>query len=240
MKMKTAEPIESIEFRNIEVAFDNSESVFEDLSYVVPMRKNIRVVGTTGVGKSLLLKLIAGLVQPIRGDYLLNGRSVGDMSFEEFTPYRLNIGYSFEYGGLLNNKSLLENILLPTQYHTNYFRSNVEERAIDLMKRGDIYKNAHLRPSMVPGSHRKMTILIRAFITRPQMLLLDEPAAGLTFEGQRFIVDLIGEERASGYLKNVIFVSGNQTFIEELAETNIYLRDKQIISAVGALRQEAS
>lgn len=240
MKIRNVEDIQSIEFRDVSIGFDGQETIFEELNYTLQLNQNIRIAGDTGIGKSLLLKLIIGLMMPQKGEYLLNGKSVQNMSFEEFTPYRLGMGYSFEFGGLMHNKTLLENIILTAQYHTNYFNFDAEERALDLMKRGGIYKSAYLRPSMVPGSHRKMTILLRAFLTRPQILLLDEPAAGLNDEGLNFIVDLIAEEKRTGNLKNVLFVTNNQDLSNQLTESSICIMNKKIGLPTDVKFREAS
>ena len=237
--MRALQKINNIELKDISFGFPDEELIFEDLNHKFPEGKNIRVVGATGGGKSIFLKILAGLLLPLKGEYLIGGTSIGDLSFEEFTAYRLSIGYSFEFGGLLNNKTLADNILLPLQYHRNYRVDGGKKRVVELMERAGLAKTAHQRPSTVPGSHRKMTILLRAFVMKPQLLLLDEPTAGLTLEGKRFLLDLLREEREEGNLKHVIFCSNDETFIENIAETNIYLRDKKIISAVQALQEEA-
>ena len=63
------------------------------------------------------MRLLAGLEQPTRGAYLINGKNVGEMSFEESLPYRLAIGYGYDYGGLIHNRTLKDNVLLPLIYH---------------------------------------------------------------------------------------------------------------------------
>jgi ABC-type transporter Mla maintaining outer membrane lipid asymmetry ATPase subunit MlaF len=238
MISKNVEFIKSIELRDLSICFEGEENVFEGMNFHFDLNHNLRIDGDTGIGKSLLLKLLSGLIMPQKGDYLINGKGVQNMSFEEFTPYRLGMGYSFEFGGLMHNRTLLENIILTAQYHTNYFRFDAEERALELMKRGGIYKNAHLRPSMVPGSHRKMTILLRAFLTQPQILLLDEPAAGLSQQDMKFIAQLIHEGKEEGHLKCVVFVTQQKEMAQMLTEKIIYIKDKRIFDPNEARLQE--
>lgn len=187
--------INKLSFKDLSFAFQGEDDLLENINYTFPENKSLRVVGGTGSGKSTLLKVVAGLLIPTAGDYFINDTSVGHLSFEEFTAFRLRIGYSFEFGGLLNNKTLTENILLPMQYHRTFHVDGGKKRVKELIVRAGLEKTENQRPSMVPGSHRKMTILLRALVLRPQLLILDEPTTGLTSEGKSFLLEVIKEEK---------------------------------------------
>ncbi|MCB9026406.1 MAG: ATP-binding cassette domain-containing protein [Bdellovibrionaceae bacterium] len=230
--------LDTVEFKNVKFNFSGeNETLFEHMNILFPNNKNLRLVGSTGSGKSTFLKILAGLELPSSGEYLINGISIGDLSFEEFTSYRLNIGFSFEYGGLLNNKSLKENILLPSQYHREFEVPGGKQRMHQLIERAGLKETANLRPSMVPGSHRKMTVVLRSLIMRPQLLLLDEPTIGLTAEGKEFLINLLKSERDEGYLKTLVFSSHDEMFCNEMTNTTIYIKDKKLIYSVDEAKR---
>lgn len=193
--------IESLEFRGIRVGYDGAPALYEDLNFIWPSAKVVRLDSSLP-GKSTLLKLMVGLVPPQAGAYLINGQDVTAMSFEEFLPYRLRFGYGFDLGGLLNNRTLFENIALPLQYH------RLESKRIQsLIERFGLGPVQHLRPFAVSGALKKATCLVRAFIMQPDILLLDEPAAGLKEQGLVGLCETIEESLAEFGLKQVIYCS---------------------------------
>src|SRR5688572_6686868 len=102
--------IDSIAFKQMYFYYEGAEIIFANLTFQFPKSRVIRIA-TKATGKSTLLKILAGIVPISEGEYLINGQDVAQMSFEEFLPIRLKMGYGFDLGGLLNNKTLLENIL---------------------------------------------------------------------------------------------------------------------------------
>src|SRR5690606_33550704 len=121
----------------------------------IPLGKNIFVTGKPGGGQSTLLKLIAVLVQPQSGSFFINDHDTTEMSFEEFLPIRLKIGYSFDYGGLFANRTLRENLMLPLLYHKICSESEAAERAQAFAEEFFFSSQEHQRPAMVSGGLRK-------------------------------------------------------------------------------------
>lgn len=200
--------IESVKFDNVAFAFEGSSAkLFQQTSFDFPLDRIVWVKGETGSGRSTLLQLLAGLLIPDQGSYLLNGENVTEMSFEEFLPYRLNIGYGFDLGGVLHNKTLEENLTLPLLYHKMLSQNEAAQRAMIYMEDLGISKYQHARPSVVPGGVRKLVCLIRALIMHPQVLLLDDPSVGLGQDTALKFFDLIDELRKQGELRHVFLSS---------------------------------
>ena len=109
--------IESLKFEGVSFSHEGQEIIVQNVEFDFPMNEILWVKAEEGAGKSSLLQVLAGLQIPQSGKYLINGENVVEMSFEEFLPYRLKIGYSFDYGGLINNRSLFDNLVLPLLYH---------------------------------------------------------------------------------------------------------------------------
>lgn len=143
--------------------------------------------------RSLILRSLAGLAKLQANQFHINDLDVADMSFEEFLPFRMNLGFGFSFGGLMSNMSLRENLMLPIFYHQTKSVSQAEEFLDDLLSPFSLEKFQHLRPAMVPGRIRKLTCILRAFVLEPQILLLDEPMVGLSEAHRKLVCNLANE-----------------------------------------------
>lgn len=211
------ESIKTIEFKNINFVTLKG-NVFSDLSFQFPLNDVLWLKGESGSGKSLLTKILCGLVEPTSGEYILNGRSVNEMTFEEFLPLRCNMGYSFEFGGLLNNRTILQNLLLPNEYHNYDFGTpdNLVAHLAEYMQIFGLNKVAHERPSAIIGGLRKSACVARAFVHEPELLLLDDPTTGLSEEIKSRLRDLILRKKAKGEIKHVIVATNDVEFMKAL------------------------
>lgn len=206
--------INTLEFKDLSFAFEGARPLFENISMAMPTSRVVWVRSPGGRGKSTLLKILAGLIVPQSGSYLMNGINVGEMSFEDFLPYRLNIGYGFDMGGLLNNKSLAENLILPLIYHSLLSAEEAFDRVhgvTDLFGMQDI---RDLRPFGVSGSYRKLTCVMRAFIHQPEVVILDDPMTGLKQDNLNDLYHFVEENFAAGTLRQVFFTSENPEFAQ--------------------------
>lgn len=199
--------IDSLKIENLHFSFDDGAKLFEGAHFDFPIDQIVWVQGESGSGRSTLLQILAGLLIPQQGNYLINGQSVTDMSFEEFLPYRLNIGYGFDLGGLIHNRTLEENLTLPLLYHEMLTPDEASQRALMYMEELGISKYQKQRPSAVPGGVRKMICLIRSLIMHPQVLLLDDPSVGLGQETALRFFDLVDDLRKQGELRHVFLSS---------------------------------
>ena len=216
-------PIEKMQFENVSFRYHSRMPLFTDLNFDFPMNTTVRVVSEGAEGKSTLLQLMAGLVVPNSGRFLLNGLSVGDMSFEELLPYRLNIGYGFDSGGLIHNRTIEENILLPLFYHRTMSGRLARKRVHEYMERLEIIDAKDDRPSFVRGRVKKMACLIRALAHHPDVLLLDDPSVGLSQELSVKLLELIAEIQKEGRLQTVYITSYDQKFLNLVKHESIYL-----------------
>ncbi len=205
--------LSQIRFEELTYAHPSGEEVFSGVSFDFPLNKVVGVDSAASGGKSTLLKLLCALVQPQEGQLLINGQAVGDMSFAEFVPYRLKIGYGFDLGGLLNNRTLRENILLPLIYHGLCSPKAADRRVDQWIERMEMGAVQHERPSGVSGSRRKVTCLIRAMIHEPELLLLDEPTVGLSSHLVEEFKRALEEERQKGRFRHVFFVSSDERLL---------------------------
>jgi phospholipid/cholesterol/gamma-HCH transport system ATP-binding protein len=224
--------IESLQFDALSFQFETGESVFEAVDFKFPIHQTVWVKAESGSGRSTLLQILAGLQVPSKGRYLINDQPVSEMTFEEFMPYRLQIGYGFDFGGLINNRTLEENLTLPLAYHNLCSQSEAEEKARFYLKELGALKYKDMRPALVPGGVRKLTCLIRALIHEPQMLLLDDPNVGLSQDTILKYFDLIERLKAKGKCQHVFISSFDEKLMNLLPHTEIFV-DSGMIYHMG-------
>lgn len=199
--------IQTLQLEDISFAFEGTGSVFENVSFDLPKSRAVWVRSPGGRGKSTLLKILAGLLSPQSGRYLINGEAVSEMSFEEFLGYRMNMGYGFDMGGLLNNKSLAENLILPLLYHKLVTADEAYERVAQVTEMFGMQTIRDARPFAVSGSQRKLACVIRAFIHSPEVVFLDDPMTGLKQDNLNDLYHFIEESFAGHTLKQMFFTS---------------------------------
>ncbi|MGZ3775851.1 MAG: ATP-binding cassette domain-containing protein [Bdellovibrio sp.] len=220
--------IESLKFEGVSFSHQGHDLIVQNVDFDFPMNEVLWIKAEEGAGKSSLLQLLAGLQIPQSGKYLINGENICDMSFEDFLPYRLQIGYSFDYGGLISNRSLFDNLMLPLLYHKILTPEKAKERVETTLRDFDIIKFSQERPAHVPGRIRKLVCLLRALIMRPQVLLLDDPSVGL---GQDFVcvlVDHIHRFRKEECFKHIFISSYDTHFMNLFEHQIIHLNDGQL------------
>ena len=216
-----------LEFRNLSFGYDNNDFL-KDISIEIPLGQIVSIKGKRGSGKSSIIRIMAGLSLPTKGEYLINDEVVSNYSFDEFLPFRLNIGFSFDYGGLLNNRTIFENLMLPITYHKTFDPINAEKWVMDLLDMFSLTEAAHKRPSDVSGGMRKEACVVRAFLQNPEMLLLDDPTTGMSSESQIILTSLIQEEMRLGVIKHVFIVSEDDHFLDSLAAKDMFIEANKI------------
>lgn len=219
----TIPSIESLKFEQVKFQHDNQEPILLNTDFDFPTNDYVWVKSSEGAGKSTLLQILAGLIYPQSGRYLINDKDVNDMSFEEFLPYRLAIGYTFDYGGLINNRTIYDNLMLPLVYHKIVDIEEAKRRVQAVMKKFDLEKFKDERPAHVPGRVRKVACLVRALVTEPQVLLLDDPSVGLGQETALMFLDLIQHHRKEKNLKHIYVSSYDHKFMSLVSYRTITL-----------------
>lgn len=199
------EKINSFTLKNISYSHPGESLLFENLNWKWTDSSIIKLESNQGQGKSVLLQIMGGLLEPLSGEVLINDCNIYNMNFEDLLKFRLNIGMAFDLGGLLHNRTLFENLLLPLQYHKISRDKENIERITNYLECFKIDKFKNLRPSFVSGSVRKVTILIRSLLLKPDLLLLDDPFVGLNPDQKNVFVDFIGELRSQKNLSRIIY-----------------------------------
>lgn len=223
--------IVSIELKDLTVKFPGqSANLLDNISIDFPIGKNIGIEGPAGTGKSILLRIMAGLTEPSSGSVYYNGVSLGNMTFEEYNPLRLSTSFCFENGGLLTNKSILDNLKLSLIYHNQWRAERSEQLLNELVTHFGIEKYLNLRPSAVSVGIRKIAGLVRTFLSNAQVMFFDEPSAGLGESGIKAIADWIVKwQKEKKKDESLVFTSSDRHFLDEIDCKRFYINDGCII-----------
>ena len=183
------EPI--VEATDLRKSFD-ANAVLRGVSFELAKGETLVVMGGSGAGKTVLLRLVAGLVQPDGGRLRVFGRSIEHLSEESLLPLRRRMGYVFQSAALFDSLSVHDNVAYPLREHTSLGEAEIDERVVhNLSVVGLSSEVLPLLPSELSGGMRKRVGIARALSVEPEMLLFDEPTAGLDPTNSKLVADLM-------------------------------------------------
>ena len=156
-----------------------AQTVLNGLTLKVPRAKSLAVLGKSGTGKSVLLKLIIRLQTPDSGSIKINGTEIGGLATEQLNEIRKKIGFLFQQAALYDSLTVGENVEFPLLRHTEFKESERKDRVRQLLSDVGMDKDLEKRPSQISGGMQKRVGLARALALDPEILLFDEPTAGL-------------------------------------------------------------
>jgi len=181
---------DDVTLHNVAMAYGDRQ-VFEDLSCNFPQGKISVVLGGSGSGKSTVLRLIAGLVQPTAGSILVAGEDTAKMTGSQLFSMRRKLGMMFQNGALLDSMTVLENVALPLLEHAG---KNLAEAAEDVhatLSSVGLSNVDDLLPGELSGGMLKRVALARALIQKPTIVLVDEAFSGLDPVSVKLIESLL-------------------------------------------------
>ena len=186
----------------------------------------VAVMGPSGSGKSTLLHLLGGLDSPTSGAILLDGKVVSSLSDKEATLLRRrNIGFVFQFYNLLPTLSAEENILLPLLIDGKKPKGHEKEMEALMEKVGILERRSH-RPSELSGGEQQRVSLARALITKPKILLADEPTGNLDSKTGSQVMELL--TLLSEEMKQTIIMVTHDPKAASYADRLVYLVDGKI------------
>ena len=173
-----------------------AQVVLDGISLEIEPGKTTAVVGPSGVGKSVLLKLIMGIMQPDRGEIFVCGHNVTTASSEaERNEIRADLGVLFQSAALFDSLNVYDNVAFPLRERLNCSRDEVHERVLAMLESLSLTRYAMNFPEEISIGIRKRVGMARALIVKPKVLLFDEPNTGLDPLVGQEVYDLIRECR---------------------------------------------
>lgn len=164
--------------------------VLNDVSLSLSRGDAVSIMGPSGTGKSTLLYIIGGLEPPTNGSVILDGENPFQLNEKQLAAFRnQNIGFVFQDHCLLPQCSVLENVLTPTLVSTN--STDAPARARELLNRVGLSDRLDHRPTELSGGEKQRVSLARALITKPQLLLCDEPTGNLDHKAAEVVASML-------------------------------------------------
>lgn len=168
-----------VRIRELYKAFGDNE-VLRGVDLDLCHGENLVVLGRSGTGKSVLIKIIAGLLKPDSGTVNVLGKEVPRLNEKELNELRLQLGFSFQNSALYDSMTVKENLLFPLNRHQSRLTRAQTEKAIDEVLDGvGLLQAKHQMPSELSGGQKKRIGIARTLILQPRIMLYDEPTAGL-------------------------------------------------------------
>ena len=174
----SAPPSHVAELRDVQMQFDEKK-VLDGVSLQVNPLDRLVIMGQSGSGKSTILRLILGLLQPNEGSIFFKQFEITRLRRRKLQQVRQQIGMVYQYSALLSSRNVRDNVALPLEELTDQSRAEIDEivdAKLDLVGMKD---SKELMPSELSGGMKKRVSLARALVMEPELILFDEPVAGL-------------------------------------------------------------
>jgi len=181
-----------IELKNLHKAFGDN-GVLNGINLRVYRGQITSIIGKSGVGKSVLLKHIIGLLTQDRGEILFDGRPLERMSRKERTALNRKFSYMFQGTALFDSMTVFDNISLPLREKSTLSRDEIRRRVHEKMRQLDLPEIDHEYPSQLSGGMMKRVALARALVTDPEIVLFDEPTTGLDPIRKNAVLSMISD-----------------------------------------------
>ncbi|HYL09423.1 MAG TPA: ATP-binding cassette domain-containing protein [Candidatus Acidoferrales bacterium] len=178
-----------IVFQKVSLGFDTGD-VLREISFEVYPGETLVLLGESGAGKTLLMKLAAGLLQPDSGTITVMGHKVSDMPEEELLDFRRDLGFVFQEGALFDSLSVADNVGYRLQEEA-MDPAEVEKRVREVLRFVELEQAIEKYPAELSGGMRRRVSIARALIGRPQVVFYDSPTAGLDPVTSQTILTLI-------------------------------------------------
>jgi phospholipid/cholesterol/gamma-HCH transport system ATP-binding protein len=182
-----------VAFRNVSIAFDGPP-VLGDISFSVAPGETRVLLGPAGVGKSVLLKLINGLLRPDAGSIKLFGQEITTMTEEQLFPMRTRTGMVFQEGALFDSLSVRDNVAYQL-VQERVPDDEIDRRVHEALTFVELDQTFYLFPGSLSGGMKRRVAIARALIRQPELILYDSPTGGLDPITSTTIIELIVKER---------------------------------------------
>jgi phospholipid/cholesterol/gamma-HCH transport system ATP-binding protein len=205
-----------VELRDVRKAFDRKQ-VLRGIDLALAKGTILAVMGGSGSGKTVLLRIASGLIYPDSGGVYLFGSRIDRMSEEAMLPIRRRTGFVFQGAALFDSLSVFENVAYPLREHTRMSLREITERVRHFLTLVGLPDTDELMPAELSGGMRKRVGIARALVVEPEVVFFDEPTAGLDPTNARLVAQLIAQLRR-GICDTAIVVTHDVEFAEMAAD----------------------
>lgn len=225
-----------IELRDVYKSF-GEKHVLRGITLDVKKGETLVILGGSGTGKSVTLKLMVGLLRTDKGQILFDGQDITNFKEKEFYPVRKRASYLFQGGALFDSMTVFGNLAYPLREHTKMSTREIMPLVRESLDRVELQDVEHLYPSDLSGGMMKRVALARAIINKPELVLYDEPTTGLDPLTTRTINRLIRKLQKDLSITSVV-VTHDMSTARYVADRLAFL-DKGELVFLGTLEEAA-
>ena len=167
-----------VELRNVSCGYGD-RTILEDVNLTVPRGKVLALIGTSGGGKTTVLRLLGRQIRPLSGQVLFDGQDLAGLNLNQLYAVRRRMGMLFQFGALFTDLSVFENVAFPLREHTKLPEAMIRDLVLMKLNAVGLRGARDLMPSEVSGGMARRVALARAIALEPDLVLYDEPFAGL-------------------------------------------------------------
>ena len=186
-----------IEVVDISKSFDGKQ-ILKDVSARFETGKTNLIIGQSGSGKTVLMKSVVGLLRPESGQILFDGRDTLKMNSRQIKELRKEIGMLFQGSALFDSETVLGNVLFPLMMFSDMSREEMTDRAMFCIERVNLKGAENKYPSEISGGMQKRVAIARAIVSRPGLILADEPTGNLDSKNGSEVINLLSQLHREG------------------------------------------
>ncbi len=214
-----------IELSHLEKTFGDHE-VLKDINLTVKKGEVISIIGSSGSGKSTMLRCINLLEDPTGGDILYKGTNIKDPSVK-LTSYRAEVEMVFQQFNLFNNMTALDNCVKPQRIVLKRSKEEALANAMEALEKVGMSAYINARPSQLSGGQKQRIAIARALSMNPEVILFDEPTSALDPEMVGEVLDVMKELAKAGY--TMIVVTHEMAFARDVSDRVVFMDDGYIV-----------
>lgn len=215
-----------IEFQHVSKKYTGDAAALSGISLSIAKGELVFLSGPSGAGKSTLLKMIAGVERPSSGTITVNGQDIGRLKPSGLPYLRRKLGLIFQPLSLLNDRSVLSNVMLPLLV-TGTARADAEKRARAALDKVGLLDKAPCEPLSLSGGEQQRVGIARAIVNRPQIILADEPTANLDRGSAATVMDALSDFHGVGV--TCVIATHDETILNG-ARRVIYLERGRLVA----------
>lgn len=226
---------EVISIKGLYKSFNELE-VLKGIDFKLYRGENVAVLGKSGSGKSVLIKIIVGLLKPDDGEVFVLGNHVNTLNRKQLDELRLRIGFSFQSSALYDAMNVYQNLAFPLNMNrTNLSKKEVDYEVEKVLDAVGLVSKMKEMPSSLSGGQRKRIGIARTLILKPEIMLYDEPTAGLDPITSTEIIELINEVQRRFQTSSII-ITHDLTCAKNTSDRTAMLLDGQFVK-VGTFEE---
>jgi phospholipid/cholesterol/gamma-HCH transport system ATP-binding protein len=217
-----APPVPLVRLENVGVRF-GQQQVLRDLNLEIQRGQTVVIIGESGCGKTVFLKLIIGLLTPSAGRVVFDGKVLVELDERELTRQRLRFGFLFQGAALFDSMSVFENVAFPLREHTKKTDDEIRDAVRQQLQEVGLPAGVEAKkPAELSGGMRKRVGLARAIIMNPELVLYDEPTTGLDPVMSDVIDELILQTRRKHNVTSIVVTHDLRT-VRKVADRVVML-----------------